>query len=124
MSAKIDLERAVAVRLASDVADVSQAGKAAADRAAVTSTTIIAVVLALTIALSVLMARSMVRPLGVLRQAANDVAERHLPGVSTACSASGTPSPTRGRRRRPSGSPRPTRSARWPAPSTRSIRWR
>ncbi|HWC44237.1 MAG TPA: nitrate- and nitrite sensing domain-containing protein, partial [Actinomycetota bacterium] len=47
MSAKIDLERAVAVRLASDVADVSQAGKAAADRAAVTSTTIIAVVLAL-----------------------------------------------------------------------------
>jgi signal transduction histidine kinase len=81
MSAKIDLERAVAVRLASDVADVSQAGKVAADRAAVTSTTIIAVVLALTIALSVLMARSMVRPLGVLRQAANDVAERQLPGV-------------------------------------------
>jgi signal transduction histidine kinase len=39
------------------------------------------VVLALTIALSVLMARSMVRPLGVLRQAANDVAERQLPGV-------------------------------------------
>jgi signal transduction histidine kinase len=81
MSAKIDLERAVAVRLASDVADVSQAGKLAADRAAVTSTTIIAVVLALTIVLSVLMARSMVRPLGVLRQAANDVAERQLPGV-------------------------------------------
>jgi signal transduction histidine kinase len=81
MSAKIDLERAVAVRLASDVADVSQAGKLAADRAAVTSTTIIAVVLALTIGLSVVMARSMVRPLGILRQAANDVAERQLPGV-------------------------------------------
>jgi nitrogen fixation/metabolism regulation signal transduction histidine kinase len=81
MSAKIDLERAVAAWLASDVADVSQASRAAADRAAVTSTTVIAVVLALTIALSVLMARSMVRPLGVLRQAANDVAERQLPGV-------------------------------------------
>ena len=81
MSAKIDLEHAVAVRLASDVADVSQASKLAADRAAVTSVTVIAVVLALTIGLSVLMARSMVQPLGVLRRAANDVAERQLPGV-------------------------------------------
>jgi signal transduction histidine kinase len=81
MSAKIDLERAVAVRLASDVASVSQASKAAADRAALTSTVVIAVVLALTIGLSVLMARSMVRQLGLLRRAANDVAERQLPGV-------------------------------------------
>jgi signal transduction histidine kinase len=81
MSAKIDLERAVAVRLASDVASVSQASKAAADRAAVTSTLVIAVVLALTIGLSVLMARAMVRQLGLLRRAANDVAEVQLPGV-------------------------------------------
>jgi HAMP domain-containing protein/anti-sigma regulatory factor (Ser/Thr protein kinase) len=78
---EIDLLRRVEERLGAAAVDRSRAIEAAArDRAAVDGVGV-ALVLALVVGLSLLVARSMLRPLGQLRSTAEDVAHVQLPGV-------------------------------------------
>jgi HAMP domain-containing protein len=77
---KQDRLRAVEQRLSADVIDLSAALRQAADRRALLSSLLLAGTLALALALALVTARSLIRPLGRLEQAAVGTAER-LPGV-------------------------------------------
>jgi signal transduction histidine kinase len=79
MNAKVDLLRQVELRLTSDVLASSAAATSSAVRQAILEGAGLAVVLALSIGLSILMARAMVRSLRLLKDAAEDVADRRLP---------------------------------------------
>jgi signal transduction histidine kinase len=79
MNAKVDLLRQVETGLAADVLKAASSSRGAAAREAVIATVIVVLILALSIGLSVAMARSMVRSLRLLKDAANDIAERKLP---------------------------------------------
>jgi hypothetical protein len=80
-SAKIDLLRTVELQLAGDVGALSTSLKAGAQRRATGAIIVVVLVLALTIGASLLVARSMVRPLQLLEETALDVADRQLPGL-------------------------------------------
>jgi HAMP domain-containing protein len=77
---KQDRLRAVEQRLSADVIDISAAVRQAADRRALLSSLLLAGTLVLALALALITARSLIRPLGRLEQAAVGTAER-LPGV-------------------------------------------
>jgi signal transduction histidine kinase len=77
---KQDRLRAVEQRLSADVIDISAALRQAADRRALLSSLLLAGTLVLAVALALVTARSLIRPLGRLEQAAVGTAER-LPGV-------------------------------------------
>jgi signal transduction histidine kinase len=77
---KQDRLRAVEERLSADVIDISAALREAADRRALLSSLLLAGTLVLALALALITARSLIRPLGRLEQAAVGTAER-LPGV-------------------------------------------
>src|SRR6266542_4221792 len=79
-SAALDLLRRVQVELATATATASQASAAAADRRTATDALGI-VALAVILGLSLVMAGSMARPLRQLERAAQEVAERRLPGM-------------------------------------------
>jgi HAMP domain-containing protein len=77
---KQDRLRAVEQQLSADVIDISAALRQAADRRALLSSLLLAGTLVLALALALVTARSLIRPLGRLEQAAVGTAER-LPGV-------------------------------------------
>jgi signal transduction histidine kinase len=81
MNSQIDAVRGIESELVTNVENSAKAARDTAFREAGIGSIIIAVVVALSILLSLLMARSMVKSLRVLREAANDVADRQLPGV-------------------------------------------
>src|SRR6266516_1776320 len=81
MGAKTDLLETVQENLAADVGAVSARLKTDAQGGATTAITAMLLILALTIGLSLILARSLTRPLRTLERAANQVAERDLPGV-------------------------------------------
>jgi HAMP domain-containing protein len=76
---KLDLMRKVERDLLAEVTRVSGASASSASTAAITGSLLIGLVVALSGGLSLLMARSMVRSLRALKDAANEVAERRLP---------------------------------------------
>jgi signal transduction histidine kinase len=80
-SAKTDLLQSVELKIAGDVGAVSMSLKASAERRAIVAIIVVVLVLLLTIGFSLLVARSMVRPLQLLEQTALDVADRQLPGL-------------------------------------------
>jgi HAMP domain-containing protein len=77
---KQDRLREVEQQLSADVIDISAALRQAADRRALLSSLLLAGTLVLALALALITARSLIRPLGRLEQAAVGTAER-LPGV-------------------------------------------
>jgi Nitrate and nitrite sensing/HAMP domain len=77
---KQDRLRAVEERLSADVINISAALREAADRRALLSSLLLAGTLVLAVVLALVTARSLIRPLGRLEQAAVGTAER-LPGV-------------------------------------------
>jgi signal transduction histidine kinase len=77
---KQDRLREVEQRLSADVIDISATVRQAADRRALLSSLLLAGTLVLALALALVTARSLIRPLGRLEQAAVGTAER-LPGV-------------------------------------------
>ena len=81
MAVELDQLRGVEQRLSADVVAVSSRIKAEADRRALLYSFLLAVALALTVVLTLATARSLIRPLGRLRDAADEVAERKLPGI-------------------------------------------
>jgi HAMP domain-containing protein len=80
-SRRLDLMRRVEVSIVGDVLGVSQALKHSADRRALLYSIALTIVLWLAVGLSLLTARSMVGPLRRLKDAAEGVARRTLPGV-------------------------------------------
>jgi len=81
MTGKVERMRQVETRLAEDVAASSTALQARADRRAFWLSVVLTAVLWGTVGLSLLAARVMVNPLVRLRDVANDVAHRRLPGL-------------------------------------------
>src|SRR6266516_1759347 len=81
IDAKDALLLAVQSKIAGDVGAISARLKTDAQSRATTALTAALLVLALTIGLSLILARSLTRPLRALERAANNVAERDLPGV-------------------------------------------
>ncbi|HWD45124.1 MAG TPA: nitrate- and nitrite sensing domain-containing protein [Actinomycetota bacterium] len=81
MSVKLDRMRVVEERLSADVIATSTAIKEGADRRAWLYSLLLAAALALAVALALLTARSLIRPMRKLEAAAEDTAERRLPGV-------------------------------------------
>src|SRR6266508_4261886 len=79
MAVQLDLLRGIEQRLSADLVAVSSRIKAAADRRALLYSFLLAPALALALALAT--ARSLIQPLGRLRDAADEVAERKLPGI-------------------------------------------
>ncbi|HEX6674899.1 MAG TPA: nitrate- and nitrite sensing domain-containing protein [Actinomycetes bacterium] len=80
-SRKLDLMRRVEVGLTGDVSAVSAALKHSADRRALLYSIALTIVLWLAVGLSLVTSRSMVGPLRRLKDAAEKVARRTLPGV-------------------------------------------
>jgi len=80
-SAKSNLIKSVQNQVAGDVAAVATRLKNDAQSRATTALTAGLLVLALTIGMSLILARSLTRPLRALERAANHVAEQDLPGV-------------------------------------------
>jgi signal transduction histidine kinase len=81
MGDKLNLLRQVEVRMSSDVVNVAQDVKRSAQTQALLVGLALLAVLIVTIGLSLMIARSMVRPLRRLRQAAHEVADERLPRV-------------------------------------------
>jgi signal transduction histidine kinase len=79
--AKLERLRDVEQRLSADIAATSLAIKRSADRRALLYSVLLAAALLLAVVLSLVTARSLIRPLGRLRAAADEVARRKLPGV-------------------------------------------
>jgi hypothetical protein len=80
-SARTDLLRTVELQLAADVGALSTSLKASAQRRATAAIIVVVLVLLLTVGFSLLVARSMVRPLQLLEHTALDVADQQLPGL-------------------------------------------
>ena len=80
-SAKIELFHQVELRVAGDVAAASAAAESSAVRRATTDVLVMVLVVGLAVGSSLLLARSMARPLVTLERAVRDVAETQLPGV-------------------------------------------
>jgi HAMP domain-containing protein len=80
-SRRLDLLRRVETSVTGDVASLSQTLKHSADRRALLYSIALTIVLWLAVGLSLLTARSMVGPLQRLKDAAEGVARRTLPGV-------------------------------------------
>jgi len=78
---KVELMRKVERELLAGAVDTSRVSASSASTAALTGSLLIGLVVVLSIGLSLLMARAMVRSLRALKDAANDVADRRLPGV-------------------------------------------
>ncbi|HYT25271.1 MAG TPA: nitrate- and nitrite sensing domain-containing protein, partial [Actinomycetota bacterium] len=81
MSSKVELLRKVELGVNGEVTDASSRLKASADRRALLYSLALTVVLWLAVGLSLFTARSMVGPLRMLKDAADDVARRKLPSV-------------------------------------------
>ncbi|HEV8651974.1 MAG TPA: nitrate- and nitrite sensing domain-containing protein [Actinomycetes bacterium] len=79
--AKIDLLRAVEQKLAGDVGKLAGSVRTSTENRATVAFFLTIIVLEATIGFSLLMARSMARPLELLERSARDVAEQQLPGV-------------------------------------------
>jgi HAMP domain-containing protein len=81
MSVKLDRMRAVEQRLSADVIATATAVRAGADRRALMDSLLLGTALVLAVALVLVTARSLIRPLRRLEAAAEETAERRLPGV-------------------------------------------
>jgi HAMP domain-containing protein len=81
MSVKLDRMRAVEERLSADVIATSTAIKQGADRRAWLYSLLLAAALVLAVVLALITARSLIRPMRRLEAAAEETAERRLPGV-------------------------------------------
>jgi Nitrate and nitrite sensing/HAMP domain len=81
MTVKVDRLRQLEEQVLADLSTGSEAAQSSASRQALLFTIILTMVLWLTVGLSILMARSMVRPLQILTRTANEVAEERLPNV-------------------------------------------
>jgi HAMP domain-containing protein len=81
MSVKLDRMRAVEQRLSNDVIATSTAVKQDADRQAWLYSLLLAAALALAVVLVLVTARSLIRPMRRLEGAAEETAQRRLPGV-------------------------------------------
>jgi HAMP domain-containing protein len=81
MSNRVELLRRVEQGLSTEVGNLSSQLKVSADRRALLYSIALTIVLWLAVGLSLFTARSMVGPLRVLKDAADDVARRKLPGV-------------------------------------------
>jgi HAMP domain-containing protein len=81
MSDKLDRMRTVEQRLSADVIATSTAIKQGADRRAWLYSLLLAAALVLAVVLALVTARSLIRPMRRLEQAAEETAERRLPGV-------------------------------------------
>jgi len=81
MSSKVELLRRVEQGLGTEVSTISAQLKGSADRRALLYSIALTIVLWLAVALSLFTARSMVGPLRMLKEAADEVARRKLPGV-------------------------------------------
>jgi HAMP domain-containing protein len=81
MSVKLDRMRVVEERLSADVIATSTAIREGADRRAWLYSLLLAAALALAVALALITARSLIRPMRKLEAAAEETAERRLPGV-------------------------------------------
>jgi HAMP domain-containing protein len=81
MSVKLDRMRVVEERLSADVIATSTAIKEGADRRAWLYSLLLAAALVLAVALALITARSLIRPMRKLEAAAEETAERRLPGV-------------------------------------------
>jgi nitrate/nitrite sensing protein/histidine kinase/DNA gyrase B/HSP90-like ATPase/HAMP domain-containing protein len=80
-STEIDLLRRVEDRLGAAAVDASRADETAARTRAAVDAAGVLLVLALAIGLSLVVVRSLLRPLGLLRSSAEEVAHSQLPGV-------------------------------------------
>jgi len=80
-STEIDLLRRVENRLGAAAVDASQADETAARTRAAVDAAGVLLVLVLAIGLSLVVVRSLLRPLGLLRSSAEEVAHSQLPGV-------------------------------------------
>ena len=80
-STEIDLLRRVEDQLGAAAVDASRADEAAARTRAAVDAVAVLLVLALAIGLSLVVVRSLLRPLGLLRSSAEEVAHTQLPGV-------------------------------------------
>jgi signal transduction histidine kinase len=80
-STEIDLLRRVEEHLGAAAVDASRADETAARSTAVVDAAGILLVLALAVGLSLVVVRSLLRPLGLLRSSAEEVAHSQLPGV-------------------------------------------
>ena len=81
MSVKLDRMRVVEERLSADVIATSSAIKQGADRRALLYSLLLAAALGLALALALITARSLIRPMRRLEAAAEETAQRRLPGV-------------------------------------------
>jgi signal transduction histidine kinase len=81
MAVQLERLRGIEERLSGDVTEVSSRIKAAADRRALLYSFLLAAALALALVLALATARSLIRPLGRLRDAADVVAEQKLPSI-------------------------------------------
>jgi HAMP domain-containing protein len=81
MSGKLDRMRVVEERLSADVIATSTAIKEGAERRAWLYSLLLAAALALAVLLALITARSLIRPMRRLEAAAEETAERRLPGV-------------------------------------------
>jgi HAMP domain-containing protein len=79
--AKLDLLRGVEQKLAGDVGQLAGSVRTSAENRATIAFFLTIIVLEVTIGFSLIMARSMARPLELLERSARDVAEQQLPGV-------------------------------------------
>ena len=80
-SAKVDLLHQVELRVASDVASASGAARSAAVRRATIDVVAMVLVVALAVGSSLLLGRSLARPLVLLEHRVREVAATELPGV-------------------------------------------
>jgi hypothetical protein len=80
-SAEIDLLRRVEERLGAAAVDASRADETAARTRAAVDAAGVLLVLVLAVSLSLVVVRSLLRPLGLLRSSAEEVAHSQLPGV-------------------------------------------
>ena len=80
-SAKVDLLHQVELRVAGDVASASAAARSAAVRRATTDMAAMVLVVALALGSSLLLGRSLARPLVLLERRVREVAATELPGV-------------------------------------------
>jgi signal transduction histidine kinase len=81
MGDKLNLLRQVELKIAGDVVDAAADSKQSAQRQALLIGLGLLAVLLVTVGLSLALARSMIRPLRQLREAANEVADERLPRV-------------------------------------------
>jgi len=81
MTVKLDRMRAVEQRLSADVIATATAVREGADRRALLYSLLLAAALVLAVVLVLVTARSLIRPLRRLEAAAEETAERRLPGV-------------------------------------------